>query len=64
MIAAWASAAQAAEPQALESSRDMVVSAQHTASDVGAAILAQGGNAIDAAEIGRASCRERVCAIV
>ena len=49
MIAAWASAAQAAEPQALESSRDMVVSAQHTASDVGAAILAQGGNAIDAA---------------
>jgi gamma-glutamyltranspeptidase / glutathione hydrolase len=49
MIAAWASAAQAAEPAALESSRDMVVSAQHAASDVGAAILAQGGNAIDAA---------------
>ena len=34
---------------ALESSRDMVVTAQHAASDVGAAILAGGGNAIDAA---------------
>ena len=40
---------QAAEPLALESSSDMVVSAQHAASDVGAAILAQGGNAVDAA---------------
>ncbi len=38
-----------AEPVALESSRDMVVTAQHAASDVGAAILAQGGNAVDAA---------------
>jgi gamma-glutamyltranspeptidase / glutathione hydrolase len=34
---------------ALESSVDMVVTAQHSASEVGAAILAQGGNAIDAA---------------
>ena len=38
-----------AEQLALESSRDMVVTAQHAASDVGAAILAQGGNAVDAA---------------
>jgi gamma-glutamyltranspeptidase / glutathione hydrolase len=44
---AWA--AQGAEPAALESSRDMVVSAQHAASEAGAAILAQGGNAVDAA---------------
>src|SRR3984957_10998254 len=41
--------AHGAEPLALESSRDMVVTAQHAASEVGAAILAQGGNAIDAA---------------
>jgi gamma-glutamyltranspeptidase/glutathione hydrolase len=34
---------------ALESSRGMVVSAQHEASDVGAAILRSGGNAVDAA---------------
>jgi gamma-glutamyltranspeptidase / glutathione hydrolase len=39
----------AAAPLALESSSGMVVSAQHAASDVGAAILRQGGNAIDAA---------------
>jgi gamma-glutamyltranspeptidase/glutathione hydrolase len=39
---------QAAVP-AVESSVDMVVTAQHSASEVGAAILAQGGNAIDAA---------------
>jgi gamma-glutamyltranspeptidase/glutathione hydrolase len=39
----------AAAAAALESSTDMVVTAQHLASDVGAAILAQGGNAIDAA---------------
>ena len=43
------SAAHGADALALESSRDMVVSAQHAASDVGATILAQGGNAIDAA---------------
>jgi gamma-glutamyltranspeptidase / glutathione hydrolase len=41
--------AHGAEPLALESSRDMVVTAQHAASEVGAAILAQGGNAVDAA---------------
>jgi len=50
LLAACAtSAAQAAPPLALESSGDMVVTAQHAASEVGAAILAQGGNAIDAA---------------
>src|SRR3984893_8505419 len=41
--------AQAAAPPALESADGMVVTAQHLASDVGAAILRQGGNAIDAA---------------
>jgi gamma-glutamyltranspeptidase/glutathione hydrolase len=44
-----AKAAPATAPIALESSRDMVVSAQHAASEVGAAVLAKGGNAIDAA---------------
>ena len=39
----------AAAPPALESADGMVVTAQHLASDVGAAILRQGGNAIDAA---------------
>jgi gamma-glutamyltranspeptidase / glutathione hydrolase len=39
----------AADPVALESSAGMVVTAQHLASDVGAAILRQGGNAVDAA---------------
>jgi len=41
--------AQAAAPLELESDRGMVVSSQHLASEVGAAILHQGGNAIDAA---------------
>ncbi|MDP8983450.1 MAG: gamma-glutamyltransferase [Pseudomonadota bacterium] len=41
--------AHAAAPLAAESTDGMVVSAQHVASDVGAAILRQGGNAIDAA---------------
>ena len=41
--------AHAAAPSALESSTDMVVTAQHLGADVGAAILAKGGNAIDAA---------------
>jgi gamma-glutamyltranspeptidase/glutathione hydrolase len=40
---------QAAAPLELESAQGMVVTAQHEASDVGAAILKQGGNAIDAA---------------
>ncbi len=39
----------AADPAALESSAGMVVTAQHLASDVGAEILRQGGNAVDAA---------------
>ena len=42
-------AAQAAAPLELESTQGMVVTAQHVASDVGAAVLRQGGNAIDAA---------------
>jgi gamma-glutamyltranspeptidase/glutathione hydrolase len=41
--------AHAAAPAELESSQGMVVTSQHLASDVGAAILRQGGNAIDAA---------------
>lgn len=39
----------AAAPAAVESDAGMVVSSQHEASEVGAAILRQGGNAIDAA---------------
>src|ERR1700760_686130 len=39
----------AAAPLELESTQGMVVTAQHEASEVGAAILKQGGNAIDAA---------------
>jgi gamma-glutamyltranspeptidase / glutathione hydrolase len=41
--------AHAAAPLELESSDGMVVTSQHLASDVGAAILRQGGNAVDAA---------------
>ncbi|MEA3135665.1 MAG: gamma-glutamyltranspeptidase / glutathione hydrolase, partial [Gammaproteobacteria bacterium] len=41
--------AQAAAPLSVESTEGMVVSAQHVASDVGAAILRDGGNAVDAA---------------
>jgi gamma-glutamyltranspeptidase / glutathione hydrolase len=41
--------AHAAAPLAAESTQGMVVSAQHLASDVGAAVLRDGGNAIDAA---------------
>ncbi len=47
--AAWGAPAPDTHTLALESSRDMVVTAQHAASDVGAAILSAGGNAIDAA---------------
>jgi gamma-glutamyltranspeptidase/glutathione hydrolase len=42
-------AAQAAPPPARESRTGMVVTSQHDASDIGAAVLRQGGNAIDAA---------------
>jgi gamma-glutamyltranspeptidase/glutathione hydrolase len=41
--------AHAAAPLELESSQGMVVSSQHLASEAGAAILREGGNAIDAA---------------
>jgi gamma-glutamyltranspeptidase/glutathione hydrolase len=41
--------AEAATPPAVEAEHGMVVSAQHYASEVGAGLLAQGGNAIDAA---------------
>jgi gamma-glutamyltranspeptidase/glutathione hydrolase len=43
------SSALAAAPSALESTDGMVVTAQHLASDIGAAVLLRGGNAIDAA---------------
>ncbi len=41
--------AHAAAPPALESDHGMVVTSEHLASDIGAAILRQGGNAVDAA---------------
>jgi gamma-glutamyltranspeptidase / glutathione hydrolase len=46
---AFVAPAYAAAPMAVESDAGMVVTSQHLASDVGAAILRQGGNAIDAA---------------
>ncbi len=46
---AYSASVFSAAPLALESTQGMVVTAQHEASDVGAAILRQGGNAIDAA---------------
>lgn len=48
-LAALCSVTHAAAPAAIESGRGMVVSAQHLASDVGAAVLRDGGNAVDAA---------------
>jgi gamma-glutamyltranspeptidase/glutathione hydrolase len=44
-----ADAARSASPPAVEATTGMVVTAQHLASDVGAAVLRKGGNAIDAA---------------
>jgi gamma-glutamyltranspeptidase/glutathione hydrolase len=49
LIAALTSGAAAASPAAVEAEHGMVVSAQHYASEIGAGILAQGGNAIDVA---------------
>jgi gamma-glutamyltranspeptidase/glutathione hydrolase len=48
-IAGFCAPVRAAAPLELESSDGMVVTAQHAASEVGAAILRQGGNAVDAA---------------
>jgi gamma-glutamyltranspeptidase/glutathione hydrolase len=45
----FANAAHAVSPPAVEAKNGMVVSSQYLASDVGVAILKQGGNAIDAA---------------
>jgi len=48
-IAGFYAPVRAAAPLELESRDGMVVTAQHAASEVGAAILRQGGNAVDAA---------------
>jgi gamma-glutamyltranspeptidase / glutathione hydrolase len=48
-LATLPSLLQAASPAAVEAPHGMVVSSQHLASEAGAAILAAGGNAVDAA---------------
>jgi gamma-glutamyltranspeptidase/glutathione hydrolase len=45
----WAPPALGASPPPVEGKAGMVVTAQHLASEVGAAILSEGGNAVDAA---------------
>jgi gamma-glutamyltranspeptidase/glutathione hydrolase len=49
LVAGLSGSTFAAAPTALESSDGMVVTAQHLASDIGAKVLRQGGNAVDAA---------------
>jgi gamma-glutamyltranspeptidase/glutathione hydrolase len=49
LSAALTGGAATASPAAVEAEHGMVVSAQHCATEIGAGILAQGGNAIDAA---------------
>ena len=49
VLASIAAPAHAAAPAPVESAEGMVVTAQHLASETGAAILRQGGNAVDAA---------------
>jgi len=49
LSAALTGGAEAATPAAVEAEHGMVVTAQHYASEIGAGILTQGGNAIDAA---------------
>ena len=49
ILSAFDPGAHAAAPLAVESGLGMVVTAQHLASEVGAAVLRDGGNAIDAA---------------
>src|SRR5262252_2146438 len=49
LSAALTGGAAAASPAAVEAEHGMVVSAQHYASEIGAGIFSQGGNAIDAA---------------
>src|ERR1700755_2270349 len=48
-LSLWPLAVDAASRPAVEASHGIVVSSQHLASEIGAEILKQGGNAIDAA---------------
>jgi gamma-glutamyltranspeptidase/glutathione hydrolase len=48
-LAVLSAAPVAASPPAVESTAGMVVSSQHLATDIGAAVLRRGGNAVDAA---------------